>query len=106
MVYYAVIDTNVLVSALLSSRSDAATVQVVDKVFDGDVIPLFSEEILDEYNEVLRRDKIVQAIKEILSLVSIIIRSAISKYGCPPIKTSNKTLVSINTRIFFLQCLC
>ncbi len=31
---YAVIDTNVLVSALLSRHSDAATVQVVKAVFE------------------------------------------------------------------------
>jgi putative PIN family toxin of toxin-antitoxin system len=57
MVYYAVIDTNVLVSALLSSHDDAATVLVVGKLFAGEVIPLFSDEIIQEYNEVLRRKK-------------------------------------------------
>jgi putative PIN family toxin of toxin-antitoxin system len=57
MACYAVIDTNVLVSALLSSHDDAATVLVVGKVFSGEVIPLFSDEIIKEYNEVLRRAK-------------------------------------------------
>lgn len=57
MTYYAVIDTNVLVSALLSSHENAATVQVVDRLFSGDVIPVFSNDILAEYNEVLRRKK-------------------------------------------------
>ncbi|MCM1190275.1 MAG: putative toxin-antitoxin system toxin component, PIN family [bacterium] len=57
MIYYAVIDTNVLVSALLSSHDDAATVLVVGKLFSGEVIPLFSDEILKEYHEVLRRAK-------------------------------------------------
>ncbi len=54
---YAVIDTNVLVSALLSDDQDAATVQVIDHLFFGDFIPIFSKEIWDEYNEVLRRNK-------------------------------------------------
>lgn len=57
MICYAVIDTNVLVSALLSSHDDAATVIVVGKLFSGEVIPLFCDEILKEYNEVLRRTK-------------------------------------------------
>ena len=57
MTYYAVIDTNVLVSALLSSHENAATVQVVSRLFSGDVIPVFSNYILAEYNEVLRRKK-------------------------------------------------
>lgn len=57
MTCYAVIDTNVLVSALLSSHNDAATVLVVEKLFTGEVIPLYSDETLKEYNEVLRRTK-------------------------------------------------
>ena len=57
MTYYAVIDTNVLVSALLSSHENAATVQVVSRLFSGDVIPVFSDDILAEYNKVLRRKK-------------------------------------------------
>lgn len=57
MTCYAVIDTNVLVSALLSSHDDAATVLVVGKLFSGEVIPLFSDKILKEYHEVLRRTK-------------------------------------------------
>lgn len=57
MRYYAVIDTNVLVSALLSSHEDAATVQVVSKLFSGEIIPLYSTEIIREYAEVLGRKK-------------------------------------------------
>ena len=57
MIYYAVIDTNVLVSALLTGNADAATVQVVDRLFDGDIVPLLSTDILSEYEEVLKRRK-------------------------------------------------
>ena len=57
MTFYAVIDTNVLVSALLSYHDDAATVQVIDRLFDGDVIPVYSSAILSEYREVLYRPK-------------------------------------------------
>ncbi len=39
---YAVIDTNVLVSALLSRRSDAATVQVVSAIYEKGICPLFN----------------------------------------------------------------
>ena len=57
MIYYAVIDTNVLISALLSKNADAATVQVLDAVFDGKIIPLYHEDILAEYDNVLHRSK-------------------------------------------------
>ena len=57
MEYYAVIDTNVLLSALLSKNEDSATVRVLNAVFDGIIIPLYHQDILFEYNEVFHREK-------------------------------------------------
>lgn len=54
---YAVIDTNVLVSALLSSNEDAATVQVVARMLTGDITPVYSGAIMAEYRQVLKRRK-------------------------------------------------
>ena len=54
---YAVIDTNVLVSALLTSHADSATVMVMNAVINGDITPMYNEEILKEYEEVLSRKK-------------------------------------------------
>lgn len=57
MIYYATIDTNVLISALLTKKPDAATVKVFHAVLEGKIIPLYNDEILKEYSEVLRREK-------------------------------------------------
>ena len=57
MKYYAVIDTNVLVAALFSKKKDAATVKVVDAIFRRQLIPLYHPLILQEYIEVLHREK-------------------------------------------------
>lgn len=57
MKYYAVIDTNVLVAALFSKKKDAATVKVVDAILRRQVIPLYHPLILQEYIEVLHREK-------------------------------------------------
>ena len=54
---FAVFDTNVLVSALLSRRKDSATVQLLNHVLDGRITLLYNDEILDEYIEVLHRSK-------------------------------------------------
>ena len=55
MKYYAVIDTNVLVSAML--RWDSVPGCVLEHTFVGDIIPLLNEQVLNEYMEVLRRPK-------------------------------------------------
>lgn len=57
MRYYEVFDTNVLIFPLLTKRTNAATVRVVDAISSGDIIPLYNQEILSEYREVLHRKK-------------------------------------------------
>lgn len=55
MRYYAVIDTNVLVSAMLKWNSVPGN--VMELVFDGPIVPVYNAEILKEYREVLSRPK-------------------------------------------------
>ena len=54
---FAVIDTNVIVSALLSSEGNSNPTVVLRETLRGRITPLYNEEILDEYREVLSRDK-------------------------------------------------
>jgi putative PIN family toxin of toxin-antitoxin system len=54
---YAVIDTNVLVSALISKNPESATIKVLRALFSGDFIPLINDDIVAEYMEVLSREK-------------------------------------------------
>lgn len=54
---YAVIDTNVVVSALLSIDANSNPAVVLRAVLQGRIIPVFNEDILDEYTKVLLRDK-------------------------------------------------
>ena len=76
MICYAVIDTNVLVSALLSSHADAATVQIIGRLIGGEIIPVYSSETMQEYHEVLSRKKFKFEQKMINYILS-----AIEKYG-------------------------
>ena len=55
MKYYAVIDTNVLVSAVLKWNSDPGN--IIDLAFNDVIIPLVNQEILSEYKTVLLRPK-------------------------------------------------
>ena len=53
----AVIDTNVLVSALITHNPEAATSKVVRLLLDNEFVPMYDADIIAEYNEVLHRDK-------------------------------------------------
>lgn len=57
--YYAVIDTNVLVSALLATLKDkdSSTLKILYSILDGEIIPIFNDEIITDYREVLHRSK-------------------------------------------------
>lgn len=57
MACYAVVDTNVIIAALLSKKNDTATVQVFRAMLDGRIIPLYHEDILAEYDEVMHCEK-------------------------------------------------
>ena len=73
MKYFAVFDTNVLVSAMITHNSDSATVKVLEQVVKGHIVPLFNDEILLEYQEVLHRDKFNLREDDILNMLDLII---------------------------------
>ena len=54
---YAVIDTNVLVSALITKNSEAATAKVVRLLLEQEFVPLYDADIIAEYEDVLHRSK-------------------------------------------------
>lgn len=55
MKFYAVIDTNVVVSSILSHNSNPGL--IIDYVVAGNIIPLLNQEIINEYINVLTRNK-------------------------------------------------
>ena len=69
---YAVFDTNVLVSALMSMRQDSPTVRLLDHVVDECIVLIYNDDILREYDEVLHRKKfrfLEENIQAVLELV-------------------------------------
>ncbi|MBQ8486153.1 MAG: putative toxin-antitoxin system toxin component, PIN family [Prevotella sp.] len=72
MTYYAVFDTNVLVSALMSRRADSPTVALLDYVLDGRIVLLYNEEILNEYDEVLHRSKFSFSNERIETVINLV----------------------------------
>ena len=57
--YFIVIDTNVLVSGLISRNTSSPTIGILNFLLaeKGVIIPLYNAEIIKEYENVLNRDK-------------------------------------------------
>ncbi len=97
MRYYAVIDTNVFVSALLSKCPDAATVRVLEAILDDKITPLYHQEILVEYNEVLHRPKFHFRDTDIQMIIEAIEQYGIEVFPQP----SGETFVDMDDLIFY-----
>ena len=94
---YAVIDTNVLVAALLTKNNDSATVKVLEAIADGRITPLYHKDMLVEYAEVLGRKKF----KLNQDMVSVLIRMII-KYGVEIFpKPTGEILIDMDDLIFY-----
>lgn len=97
MSLYAVIDTNVLVGALLSKHDDSAVAQVINLVADNVIVPLYSKDIINEYKEVLFRAKLAIDPSKANYIVDLIINRGIS---VEPI-SSNLTLIDPDDLVFY-----
>ena len=74
---YAVIDTNVLVSALITKNPEAATAKVVRLLLEQEFVPLYDADIIAEYEEVLHRSKFPILKETADALISFIIENGI-----------------------------
>jgi putative PIN family toxin of toxin-antitoxin system len=83
----AVIDTNVLVSGLISPTGNEAL--LVLAVNQGLVVPVFSSEILEEYSAVLLRPKFGFSPTEIDSLLALLGQRGESFNPVPLVRISN-----------------
>lgn len=71
---YAVIDTNVLVAALLSKLADSSTVVIRQHILEGTITPLFNDEIFKEYTDVLHRPLLKLPTEQIESILDAIVQ--------------------------------
>ena len=97
MKIYAIIDTNVIISAFLTKHPDSATIQLLDYIFDRTLIPIFNEEILREYSQVLRRPKFNFSEQKITAILEAIQQSGITAERI----TSNENLPDPKDIVFY-----
>lgn len=71
--YYAVLDTNVLVSALLGASRLSNPTKVLKAVTENKLVPLYNNEIIGEYKDVLSRKKFPFSEAQIDSVLQVIL---------------------------------
>ena len=69
MTYYAVVDTNVLVSALLKEGS--IPYEIIEFIRSNKIKPLYNEDIISEYIEVLVRNKFGLTEEQVKDTISL-----------------------------------
>ena len=74
---YVVIDTNVLVSALITRNENAPTVKILKYLSQNRILPVYSSEIVKEYYEVLRREKFKLSEEIVLAVVKDIVNNGL-----------------------------
>ena len=97
MKYYAVIDTNVIISAFLTRHPDSATVKVLNAISDGILVPLYNQDILKEYDEVLHRGKFCFVEERIRRLLAMFRRFGLQVNPSP----TNEILPDMDDLIFY-----
>ena len=94
---YAVIDTNVIVSALLSRHHDSATVKILDYLYDRVIVPVYNNEIIEEYVAVLKRPKFNFSEETICAVIEAIRKGGIDSERI----TSNEQLPDPKDIVFY-----
>lgn len=94
---YAVVDTNVIVSALITKNPDSPPRQVFRAMISGDIIPLYHSDILSEYKEVLSRKKFHLHQETIQTVLK-----AVQQFGVEVMpKPTGEILVDMDDLVFY-----
>ncbi len=97
MSHYAVIDTNVIVSALISKNPFSPPRRVLMAVFSGDIVPLYHSDIIAEYEDVLSRKKFHLQPETIKAVIK-----SIKQFGISVIPaTTDEVLTDMDDLVFY-----
>lgn len=80
---YAVIDTNIFVSALITHNSNASTVKILESMYFQRFIPLYNDEIIAEYEDVLHRRKFKLSEEQIRVVIDFVKENGIDSSRFP-----------------------
>ena len=94
---FAVIDTNVVVSGMITKNSESPTAKVLDCLGEKHITPLYCEEILQEYENVLGREKFGFPKEKVEKFLKMIKSDGIASNRVP----SNEVFPDPNDVVFY-----
>lgn len=94
---YAVIDTNILVSALWTKDPESPTIKVIDYIFSGRIVPVIHRKVLREYNRVLHYEKFPFSESDIKNVINAFKKNGIKKRAL----RSSEKFTDESDRIFY-----
>lgn len=97
MQIYAVVDTNVIVSALITKNPQSPPYLVLREMLDREIIPLYHADIIEEYREVLSRTKFHLKEETIEKVINSIISNGI-EVNPPP---TGEILIDMDDLVFY-----
>ena len=98
---YAVIDTNIFVSALITHNSNASPARVLESLFLHRITPLYNDDIIKEYDEVLHRAKFKLSEEEISTVIEYVKENGIDSSRFP----YGGEMPDEDDRVFYEVCL-
>ena len=98
---YAVIDTNIFVSALITHNSNASTARVLENLLLHRIIPLYNDDIIKEYDEVLHRAKFKLSEEQISTIIEHVKENGIDSSRVP----YDGEMPDEDDRVFYEVCL-
>ena len=97
MKIFAVIDTNVLVAAMLTRHRNSATNRIINAVIDLKITPLYHTDIIKEYWNVLGRDKFGFQPEDVERMINVITTYGVASYR----KLTDEFFCDIDDIVFY-----
>ena len=94
----AVIDTNVIVSALLDHDRESNPSLILDDILSGIITPLYNDEILSEYRDVLSRDKFPFVESDIENTLNLFLEKGVKIDVTVPVE---ETFSDLDDKVFY-----
>lgn len=94
----AVIDTNVIVSALLDHDRESNPSIILDDILSGIITPLYNDEILSEYRDVLSRDKFSFVESDIENTLNLFLEKGVKIDVTVPVE---ETFSDLDDKVFY-----